>query len=265
MVDPKQSISSHADLFSLQGQSALVTGGSRGLGLEIAQGLGQMGARIAIVARRREWLDAAVQSLGGLDIDAIALEGNVAHASDVERVTRETEDAFGRIDILVNAAGRTWGAPVTEMPLEKWHEVMEANATGTFLFCQAVGRGMIERSFGRIINLASVAGLVGTPPEILDTLGYVASKGAIVAMTRDLAAKWAKHGITVNAIAPGFFPTRMTETIIAQAEDRIRKTIPMGRLGKPGELKGVAVFLASPAASYVTGQVIAVDGGITAI
>lgn len=258
-------MSTPADLFSLQGRHALVTGGSRGLGLEIAQGLGQMGARVAIVARRAEWLDNAMQSLRGLDIDAIAFAGNVASLPDVARIIHEVEEAFGRIDILVNAAGRTWAAPATEMPLEKWHEVMDANATGTFLVCQDVARGMIQRRFGRIINVASVSGLVGTPPEILDTIGYVASKGAIIAMTRDLAAKWARHGITVNAIAPGFFPTRMSEVVIAQAKNRLEELIPMGRVGSPGELKGVAVFLASSAASYITGQVIAVDGGLTAV
>lgn len=258
-------MSNYADLFSLREKTALVTGGSRGLGLEIAQGLGQAGARVAIMARRQEWLDEAAHALQALDIDSRALAGDVAQPADVARVTNEVNAAFGRIDILVNAAGRTWGAPFTEMPLEKWREVMEANVTGTFLLCQAVAGGMIARTYGRIINVASVAGLAGTPPEILDAVGYSASKGAILAMTRDLAVKWARHGITVNALAPGFFPTRMSEKVIAAAGDRLRKTIPMGRVGNPGELKGVAVFLASEAASYITGQTIAVDGGLTAL
>jgi len=258
-------MSSPAELFSLHGRTALVTGGSRGLGLEIAEGLGQAGARVAITARRREWLDGAESHLRTLDIDCLALAGDVADSADVVRVAEEVARAFGRIDILVNAAGRSWGAPAEQMPLEKWHEVMEANATGTFLMCQAVGRGMINRRFGRIINVASLAGLAGQPPEVMDAVGYSASKGAIIALTKDLAVKWARHGITVNAIAPGWFPTRMSEKVIERAGQAIAAMIPMGRVGRPGEVKGAAVFLASEAASYITGQVFAIDGGLLAL
>lgn len=256
---------SPGELFSLHGRTALVTGGSRGLGLEIAQGLGESGARVAIAARRREWLDDALRSLQSVGIDALAITGDVADPAATGRMVDEITAAFGRIDILVNAAGRTWGAPSVEMPLERWHEVMEANATGTFLMSQAAGRGMIERGYGRIINVASVAGLAGTPPDVMDAVGYSASKGAIIALTRDLAVKWARHGVTVNALAPGFFPTRMSEKVIARAGARLDAWIPVGRVGKAGELKGAAIFLASDAASYVTGQVIAVDGGLTAL
>lgn len=256
---------SPGELFSLHGRTALVTGGSRGLGLEIAQGLGESGARVAIAARRREWLDDALRSLQSVGIDALAITGDVADPAATGRMVDEITAAFGRIDILVNAAGRTWGAPSVEMPLERWHEVMEANATGTFLMSQAAGRGMIERGYGRIINVASVAGLAGTPPDVMDAVGYSASKGAIIALTRDLAVKWARHGVTVNALAPGFFPTRMSEKVIARAGARLDAWIPLGRVGKAGELKGAAIFLASDAASYVTGQVIAVDGGLTAL
>ena len=254
-----------SDLFSLQGRAALVTGGSRGLGLEIAEGLGEAGARVAIVARRREWLDEAERTLRGKDIEGLALTGDVADANDVVRVTDEVTHAFGRIDILVNAAGRTWGAPAEDMPLEKWREVMEANATGTFLMCQAVGRGMIGRRFGRIINVASLAGLSGQPPEIMDAVAYSASKGAIISLSRDLAVKWARHGVTVNVIAPGWFPTRMSEKVIERAGQALTASIPMGRVGRPGEVKGAAVYLASDAASYVTGQVFAIDGGLLAL
>ena len=254
-----------SDLFSLQGRAALVTGGSRGLGLEIAEGLGEAGSRVAIVARRREWLDEAERTLRGKDIEGLALTGDVADANDVVRVTDEVTHAFGRIDILVNAAGRTWGAPAEDMPLEKWREVMEANATGTFLMCQAVGRGMIGRRFGRIINVASLAGLSGQPPEIMDAVAYSASKGAIISLSKDLAVKWARHGVTVNVIAPGWFPTRMSEKVIERAGQALTASIPMGRVGRPGEVKGAAVYLASDAASYVTGQVFAIDGGLLAL
>lgn len=258
-------MSSPVDLFSLQDRTALVTGGSRGLGLEIAEGLGQSGARVAITARRREWLDEAAAALRAQDIDCLALTGDVSDSTDVVQVVDEVTRALGRIDILVNAAGRSWGAPAEAMPLERWHEVMEANATGTFLLCQTVGRGMIARRFGRIINVASLAGLAGSPPEILDAVGYSASKGAIIALTRDLAVKWARHGITVNAIAPGWFPTRMSEKVIERAGQALTALIPMGRLGRAGEVKGAAIFLASDAASYITGQVFAIDGGMLAL
>lgn len=258
-------MSSPTDLFSLADRAALVTGGSRGLGLEIAEGLGQSGARVAVTARRREWLDEAQRTLRAAGVDAVALAGDVSASTDVVRVVDEVIREFGRIDILVNAAGRSWGAPAEEMPLEKWREVMEANATGTFLMCQAVGRAMIARRYGRIINVASLAGLAGQPADVMDAVGYSASKGAIIALTKDLAVKWAPHGVTVNAIAPGWFPTRMSEKVIERAGQRLAAMIPMGRVGRPGEIKGAAVFLASDAASYVTGQVFAIDGGLLAL
>jgi gluconate 5-dehydrogenase len=253
------------DLFSLRGRTALVTGGSRGIGLEIAEGLGEAGARVAIVARRAQWLQDAETHLRARELECLALIGDVTNPPDVAHVIDRVTGDFGTIDVLVNAAGRTWGAPAAEMPLDRWQEVMATNATGTFLMCQAAGKHMLAHGGGRIINITSVAGLAGAPAEIFDAIGYSASKGAIVALTRDLAVKWARHGITVNAIAPGFFPTRMSEKIIERAGRRLTDLIPMGRIGTGGELKGLAVLLASAAGSYITGQVIAVDGGMTAL
>ena len=252
------------ELFDLAGRVALVTGGSRGLGLEIAQGLGEAGARVVVTARRAEWLEPAEQELRGGGIDATAVAADVADAEQVERLVSSVAERHGTIDILVNAAGVSWGAPAEEMPLDRWKWVIDVNATGTFLCCQAVGRRMLERGRGRILNLASIAGLVGQDPAVLDAVGYSASKGAVIALTRDLAVKWAPRGITVNALAPAFFPTRMTQGLLERNEAGLAAANPMRRVGQPGELKGAALFLVSDAAAYVTGQVVAVDGGYTA-
>lgn len=252
------------ELFSLEGRVAVVTGGSRGLGLEIAHGLGEAGASVVVTARRQEWLQPAEEELRASGIKASASACDVSDQRQVEALAREVLALHHRVDILVNAAGVSWGASALEMPLDRWRTVMDVNATGTFLCCQAFGRPMVEAGSGRIVNVASVAGLVGQAAEIMDAIGYTASKGAVVALTRDLAVKWASLGVTVNAVAPGFFPTRMTKGLIEQGEERLAAANPMGRLGRPGELKGVVLFLASDASSYVTGQVLAVDGGMTA-
>jgi NAD(P)-dependent dehydrogenase (short-subunit alcohol dehydrogenase family) len=252
------------ELFDLSGRVALITGGSRGLGLEIAHGLGEAGAAVVVTARRAEWLEPAERELRAAGIAAGAFTCDVADADQVASLVAGVIERHGRIDVLVNCAGISWGAPPETMPPDRFRQVLDVNVTGTFLCCQAVGRHMIERGGGRIVNVASIAALVGQPGTILDAVGYAASKGAVAALTRDLAVKWAPHGIAVNALAPGFFPSRMTQALIERNEAAMGAMAPLGRLGRPGELKGVALFLASDAASYVTGQIIAVDGGTTA-
>lgn len=254
-----------SDLFDLTGKVAVVTGGSRGLGLEIAEGLGQSGASIVIGARRPDWLEPAKEQLRRGSIACQAEIADVSNPDDAEQLVRRAVESFGQIDILVNCAGVSWGAPALEMPLDKWREVLDVNATGTFLMCQAAGRRMVERGAGgRIINVASVLGFGGLHGDALDAVGYSASKGAVIALTRDLAVQWARYNILVNAIAPSFFPTRLSEGVLANHEEEILRQTPLGRLGRTGEIKGVAVFLAAAASSYVTGQVIAVDGGTMA-
>ncbi|HET7265124.1 MAG TPA: SDR family oxidoreductase [bacterium] len=252
------------DLFTLSGRVALVTGGSRGLGLEIAEGLGEAGAAVAITARREEWLRKAERGLRAAGVACMAATCDIARPDAVRALVDAVVARFGAIDILVNNAGATWGAPVLEMPFDRWERVLETNLTGTFVVTQTVGRLMVDRRYGKVINIASIAGLVGNPSEVLDTIGYSAAKGGVIAFTRDLAVKWAPHGVYVNAIAPGFFRTRMTESLLERNQARVEAQIPLGRIGRPGELKGVAVFLASAASDYVTGQVIPVDGGRTA-
>ncbi len=253
------------ELFDLSGKVALVTGGSRGLGLEIAGGLGEAGAAVAMTARREGWLTSAEQTLKDRGIECLVATCDVSQPDQVRATVASVLERFGRIDILVNNAGISWAEPAETMALEKWRSVMDTNITGCFLMSQAVGRDMIRAGRGGvIINIASIAGLVGTPPALLDTVGYSASKGAIISLTRDLAVKWAPHGIRVNAIAPGFFDTRLTTGVLERSRSAIERSTPMGRIGRAGELKGVALFLASAASDYITGQVLAVDGGATA-
>ena len=253
------------ELFDLAGKVALVTGGSRGLGLEIAQGLGEAGAAVAITARREQWLMSADEELKRLGVQCLALTCDVSQPTQVDAALTATVNRFGRIDILVNNAGISWAEPAVTMSLEKWRSVLDTNVTGCFLMSQAAGRAMmLSGRGGIIINIASIAGLAGTAPEMLDAAGYSASKGAIISLTRDLAVKWARHGIRVNAIAPGFFDTRLTTHVLERSRSHIEHSTPMGRIGRPGELKGVALFLASAASDYVTGQILAVDGGATA-
>jgi gluconate 5-dehydrogenase len=253
------------DLFDLSGQVAIITGGSRGLGLQMATGLAEAGAAVVITARKPDALESAAARLREEGFRALPIVCDVSHAGAVDGVLARTHAEYGRVDILINNAGATWGAPVVEMPLDAWRKVMDTNVTGTFVTAQAVGRAMIDAGKGgKIINIASVAGIAGTDPRVMDAIGYSASKGAVIAFTRDLAVKWAPHGIMVNAIAPGFFPSKMTRWLIENRGAAILNTIPMGRLGGEDDLKGAAVFLASRASAFVTGQVLVVDGGATA-
>jgi gluconate 5-dehydrogenase len=253
-------------LFALTDRIALVTGGSRGLGREIAEGLAEAGASLMILARREPWLGATLAEFKAMGFRCEGLVCDVSKPDEVQIAVSRTLETFGRIDILVNNAGVSWGAPAEDMPLEKWRTVLDTNLTGAFLFCQAAGREMIRQQYGRIINVASINAIQGgLPMQDISAAGYVASKGGLIALTRELAAKWARHGIRVNAIAPGYFPTRMTEKIWQQAGQLMRTSVPMGRGGMDGELKGVAVFLAADASNYITGQTIVVDGGTVLI
>jgi NAD(P)-dependent dehydrogenase (short-subunit alcohol dehydrogenase family) len=252
-------------LFDLTGQAALVTGGSRGLGAEIAEGLAEAGAALMLLARREQWLNPAVEAMRKRGFRCEGALCDVSKPPDVQAVVQQTIATYGKIDILVNNAGVTWGAPAEQMPFDKWQMVLEVNLTGAFLFSQACGREMIRRQYGRIINVASVAGLKSSMPKGIHYAGYAASKAGLLGLTRELAAQWAPHNIRVNAIAPGFFPSRMTEKVLEAALPSIEAGIPMGRVGCPGELKGVAVFLAAPASNYITGQTIVVDGGATIV
>ena len=254
------------ELFSLTGSVALVTGGGRGLGEQIARGLAQAGAAVAVASRKVEACEEVAAALRDeYGAKAVTLRMDVTSEDDVRRAFDEAEAALGPVSLLVNNSGTAWGAPAHQMPLDAWRKVMETNATGVFLCSREAGRRMIERGAGgAILNVASVAGLLGTAPEVLDAAGYAASKGAVVALTRDLAVKWARHGIRVNALAPGFFPTKMTHGVLEKAERAIARAVPAGRVGGDDELMGAALFLLSPAAGYVTGQVLAVDGGWSA-
>ena len=250
-------------LLDLTGRVAVITGGSIGLGRQIAEGLAEMGALLVLCARKQERCQQVAEELGQLGVKAIALSCDVKNPVSIQRLIDDTLSQYGRIDVLVNNAGISWGAPTEDMSLEDWNKVIETNLTGTFLCAQAVGKVMIRQGRGKIINIASVAGLGGAPPE-LPAIGYHASKGGVISFTKDLACKWAHHNIQVNAIAPGWFPTHMSNKILERYRDLFLSHIPLRRFGNDHDLKGAAVFLASDASNYVTGHVLVVDGGQSA-
>ncbi|TNF63587.1 MAG: glucose 1-dehydrogenase [Burkholderiales bacterium] len=253
-------------LFDLKGKTALVTGGSRGLGLQMAHALGEAGARVLISSRKAEDLEQAAAELQAAGIDARWIAADCQHEDQIRRLAAESMERLGDIDILVNNAGAAWGAPAEDHPLEAWDKVMDLNVRSYFFLSQLVAKGsMIPRRKGSIINTASIAGLGGNPPG-MKTIAYNTSKGAVINFTRALAAEWGAHGIRVNAICPGFFPSKMTAgTLKAMGEDKLAAHAPLGRLGDDEDLKGLTLLYASDAGKHITGQWLAVDGGVSIV
>jgi gluconate 5-dehydrogenase len=252
-------------LFDLSGKTALVTGGSRGLGLQIAEALGEAGARILLTSRKAGDLEESAGHLKAKDIEAIWLAADLSQPSEIVRVTQDAIARLGQVDILVNNAGATWGAPAEDHPLEAWDKVMNLNVRSIFLMSQAIGKhSMIPRKSGRIINVASIAGLAGS--QDLSTVAYQTSKAAVINFTRSLAGEWGKFGINVNALAPGFFPSRMTKGLLDQyGADNMARHAPLRRLGDDDDLKGATLLFASQAGKHITGQILPIDGGVSAV
>jgi gluconate 5-dehydrogenase len=254
-------------LFDLSGRTALVTGGSRGLGLQMAEALGDQGARLLISARKADELENAVVHLRGrgIEVDWIAADG--ANEVELRTLADGALKKLGHVDILVNNAGASWGAAAEEYPLQAWDKVFDLNVRGVFLLTQQIGKcSMIPRGYGRIINIASIAGLRGNPPGAMKTIAYNSSKAALINFTRALAGEWGAHGITVNALAPGFFHTRMAQGLIQSiGEEKLAAAAPLQRLGDDEDLKGAVLLFASAAGKHISGQVLAVDGGLSAV
>jgi len=250
------------ELFDLAGKVAIVTGGGSGLGRQMAEALAESGADLVLCARKAERCEQAAAELKQLGVRALGLACDIRDPEQVEAVVRRAVDELGRVDILVNNSGTSWGASPEDVPREGWQKVIDVNLTGAFLFAQAAGRVMIDQGDGgKIVNVASVAAFRGAPQAAMNAIPYNASKGGLVALTIDLAVKWAPHRINVNAIAPGWFPTEMSGSTIEGGREAFLRRIPLGRFGGTDDLKGAAVFLASRASDYVTGTTIVVDGG----
>ncbi len=251
-------------LFDLKGKVALVSGGGDGIGKAMAIGLAEAGSDVVIFSRRIEKCQEVAREIENRGGRALALACDILKEEDIQRVVDETLGAFGKIDVLVNNSGRTWGASPEDIAFESWEKVIDLNLNATFRCTQIVGKEMIKRRQGKIINISSYSGSRGTDPAYLDAIPYNTSKGALNVFTQDLAVKWARYNITVNAIAPGWFPTKMTQWTFDNRGEAILARIPLKRYGKMEELMGVIVFMASPASDYITGQIITVDGGLTA-
>ena len=252
------------DLFSLKERVAIITGSSKGLGLMMAEGLAEAGAKLVMCSRNLEQCEQAAGTIHETGAEVLASRCDVTDPEEVESLIKDTITQYGQIDILINNAGFTWEEPLEKVSLEIWNKNLAINATGTFLCSQAAGRQMIIQGGGKIINITSVAGMASLDPELADCIPYSASKGAIVAFTKDLARKWSKYNINVNAIAPGYFATKMSKYIIEHRRPQLMNSVPMQRLGEKDEIKGAAVFLASAASDYITGHILAVDGGALA-
>jgi gluconate 5-dehydrogenase len=254
-------------MFDLTGKVAIVTGGSRGIGLQMAEALAEMGARVAITARKQSELDAAIAQLAANGTEALAVACDLADHRAIPGLADQVIARWGQVDVLVNNAGCNWAAPAEDYPDEGWHKVMRLNVDSQFFLAREVAkRSMIPRRSGKIVNIASIAGLYGNPPGWrMETAAYNTSKGALINLTRALAAEWGEHNINVNAICPGFFPSKMTKATLERIDRDVLALTPLGRLGGEEDLKGSVVFLASEASRHVTGQILAVDGGCTAI
>ena len=253
-------------LFDLTGKTALVTGGSRGLGLQMAHALGEAGARVMVSSRKAEDLAEAVAELKAAGIDADWIAADCGKETDIRALAEESIKRMGRVDILINNAGAAWGAPAEDHPVEAWDKVMNLNIRGYFILSQHIAKlSMIPNKSGRIINIASIAGLNGNPAG-MQTIAYNTSKGAVVNFTRTLGAEWGAYNITVNAICPGFFPSKMTMgTLKALGEDKLIGGTPLQRLGDDEDLKGLTLLFASNAGKHITGQWLAVDGGVSVV
>jgi NAD(P)-dependent dehydrogenase (short-subunit alcohol dehydrogenase family) len=252
-----------SELFELGGRVAIVTGGGTGIGRQMAEALAEMGADLVLCARHLDRCERAAEELRAHGVRTLALRCDVRDQGEIESVVERTRSELGRIDVLVNNSGTVWGAWPEDTPLDGWQKVVDVNLTGTFLFSQAAGRVMIDQHGGKIVNIASIAALGGAPPEIMNTIAYNATKGGVISFTRDLACKWARHGINVNAIAPGWFPSEMSRVVLDR-NPGLSEHIPLRRFGGPDDLKGAILFLASAASHYVTGHTLVVDGGQSA-
>jgi gluconate 5-dehydrogenase len=254
-------------LFDLKGKTAIVTGGSRGLGLQIAEALGEQGASLVITSRKQDELDEAVDHLKKMGITATAMAADLGKAEAIPAFVASALGHLGHVDILVNNAGATWGSPAEDHPLEAWDKVMNLNVRSIFLLSQAIGKqSMIPRRSGRIISVASIAGLGGNGASGMQTIAYNTSKAAVINFTRTLAGEWGQYGITVNAIAPGFFPSKMTRGLLEKlGAEEMAQRAPLRRLGDDEDLKGAALLFASNAGKHITGQTLAVDGGVSAV